>query len=101
MESPSNKAARESTFHTGCEPRPYTSIAFPTGLRPALTKRGGGCTCDGRPPLWRHDPCPTTARPSPRCASSCARLRILKGSEEHTYALQSLMRLSYADFCLN
>src|SRR3546814_5750854 len=41
---------------------------------------------------------PPTARPTPACISGRSRLK--KRSEEHTSELQSLMRISYAVFCL-
>src|SRR3546814_6731256 len=40
---------------------------------------------------------PHLAEPNSRATRSCARFR----SEEHTSELQSLMRISYAVFCLN
>src|SRR3546814_7231225 len=52
------------------------------------------------PPL----PSPTSPYACPTSASTAARGRCCPGStrsEEHTYELQSLMRSSYAVFCLN
>src|SRR3546814_9001809 len=41
------------------------------------------------------------ARRARQIASNCARPSIASRSEEHTSELQSLMRISYAVFCLN
>src|SRR3546814_4677274 len=41
-----------------------------------------------------------SARPMPRVHPSSKRIKYSKRSEEHTSELQSLMRISYAVFCL-
>src|SRR3546814_3722763 len=48
----------------------------------------------------RRDPAPHTSamRDSPRLVASA--IRVARRSEEHTSELQSLMRISYAVFCL-
>src|SRR3546814_7410502 len=69
---------------------------FPCGTSP-LALRGEGRTA--RPSCDREPTCPPTRQ---------RRLQVLKGqphprltrSEEHTSELQSLMRISYAVFCL-
>src|SRR3546814_9201987 len=43
---------------------------------------------------------PARAVSSARCSSPLPRPRLRKRSEEHTSELQSLMRISYAVFCL-
>src|SRR3546814_4572870 len=54
----------------------------------------------GRLPIWRR----AKGRPFVRRSSGTARLlkgaRTMARSEEHTSELQSLMRISYAVFCL-
>src|SRR3546814_7667252 len=71
---------------------------------PALTKRH--CTCASRP---HEQLLETRSRMHPYRTHHCAELRAsdvggkvrLSGrSEEHTSELQSLMRISYAVFCL-
>src|SRR3546814_9487731 len=61
-----------------CSTRPDTLFPF-TSLFPSVASTSGRAM----PPWW-------PPRPRARCGRS----------EEHTSALQSLMRISYADFCL-
>src|SRR3546814_2503386 len=51
--------------------------------------------------VWNEDYTQSTDRRHPRVVDQVAALRkILERSEEHTSELQSLMRISYAVFCL-
>src|SRR3546814_4192600 len=59
-------------------------------LLPPWPGRGGGVPLCS---LHRRRPCPTSL-------TSVVRLRMRIRSEEHTSELQSLMRISYAVFCL-
>src|SRR3546814_10327488 len=52
-----------------------------------------GCECGIRPPVERTEPLP-------RKHLGIVRGALLPRSEEHTSELQSLMRISYAVFCL-
>src|SRR3546814_6818548 len=64
-----------------------SSIPTPSSTNMAPTPRAGSC-------------CPT-ARPSATCRGARRGSRARGGrSEEHTSELQSLMRISYAVFCL-
>src|SRR3546814_9784254 len=74
-----------------------------TGVRQAGIARPGGGepTARGRVPA-RHTRYASVARLVARCRSVVVRLqrRLQPRSEEHTSELQSLMRISYAVFCL-
>src|SRR3546814_5395421 len=78
---------------------PYTTLfrSWPAGRRPFASRhRTPKVQTKGRtPPPWRG-PCvpPSSSRHGRHRARSCVR------SEEHTSELQSLMRISYAVFCL-
>src|SRR3546814_5837412 len=53
------------------------------------------------PPCWRWMPRPARKNGFTRlCATTCGTLTYRWRSEEHTSELQSLMRISYAVFCL-
>src|SRR3546814_9668443 len=76
-------------------PRQCTSPA--SSSRSISTSRASGSRSAGRRPQ------PTSTCDAPRAAerSSCRLWRkALRRSEEHTSELQSLMRISYAVFCL-
>src|SRR3546814_9070507 len=51
-------------------------------------------------PRAAYPRCCSCARPTPRCARAFPRRARSARSEEHTSELQSLMRISYAVFCL-
>src|SRR3546814_5483929 len=86
---------------------PYTTL-FRSRARPAHPDRAA----DIRPPVTavRHRPCPRPHPPPPPRATRrprAAKARQFESptdrehrSEEHTSELQSLMRISYAVFCL-
>src|SRR3546814_8328411 len=69
---------------------PFAAVAFPAAVTPDRDRSDDGRTTDGRAyePRPRSLRCPRSWRP--------ARPR----SKEHTSELQSLMRISYAVFCL-
>src|SRR3546814_3194435 len=75
---------------------PYTTL-FRSSRSPSRRRS----TADRRRPDWRAPAPPPTA---PRSAGGCSSLRECARSggrsEEHTSELQSLMRISYAVFCL-
>src|SRR3546814_1890040 len=90
---------------------PYTTLvrsaAAPRSRRPAAAPCAGGAPPElpgpalrgaGAPPQGRHRLCRPRALPADRRAHGGLHLR---RSEEHTSELQSLMRISYAVFCLN
>src|SRR3546814_9265889 len=63
--------------------------------------RFGRCVRDARShSATTHSACVIAARKSAGPASAVRNLRIRRRSEEHTSELQSLMRISYAVFCL-
>src|SRR3546814_6907732 len=73
-----------------------TLFPYTTRFRSRLTDRPGVPAHCPRPPehlITLGEPCP---RPTPRPPRAPSRRR----SEEHTSELQSLMRISYAVFCL-
>src|SRR3546814_9664688 len=89
---------------------PYTTL-FRSPFSTDTTRRFG---CLANTP-WQisADSASATARPSVSSVSLCAsfwnaiisapppdHIRLMKRSEEHTSELQSLMRISYAVFCL-
>src|SRR3546814_10599766 len=86
---------------------PFAAVAFPAAVTPDRDRSDDGRTTDGRAyePRPRSLRCPRSwrpARPRPRRSIPRSR-RIPPGrirSEEHTSELQSLMRISYAVFCL-
>src|SRR3546814_2238501 len=75
---------------------PYTTL-FRSGPTPEPCRDAASAA---RPP--RHS-CPARSRTTSATGSCCCRSRrvpSLRRSEEHTSELQSLMRISYAVFCL-
>src|SRR3546814_4792840 len=109
----SDLAERSLQRHRGRRRPPgAAALALPHGL-PGQLRDGAG---DGRPPSLpchgdeREQPAPLeAAEPAGQPAAGRARLRCPAGrrapcdehrSEEHTSELQSLMRISYAVFCL-
>src|SRR3546814_8084986 len=81
---------RPSRLQLGDGPYPHRRKKLYSYLTrvPDTSARGGQC----RPTGWGSSPLPAPSSP-PRCARHCR-------SEEHTSELQSLMRISYAVFCL-
>src|SRR3546814_4790644 len=80
-------------------PSPASRVA-----RSSSTERASGSACAIATKLY-WPPTPDTTRPSSRpsdtaAPSAVAIMQVLKRSEEHTSELQSLMRNSYAVFCL-
>src|SRR3546814_3059172 len=75
---------------------PYTTL-FRSGRRLAAARAGRGLDRSGGYPSRGLRPA-RDARP--RGAAQKPRLRRAPRSEEHTSELQSLMRISYAVFCL-
>src|SRR3546814_3479766 len=74
---------------------PYTTL-FRSILHGA--RRGLPCRCRAR---WRASARRAgPVRTARRAARRAVRRRLLRRSEEHTSELQSLMRISYAVFCL-
>src|SRR3546814_9369236 len=61
------------------------------------------CSICSKPPRYRGSSSATTCVPthSRRTVNVWQSVRMAKRSEEHTSELQSLMRISYAVFCLN
>src|SRR3546814_3553292 len=77
---------------------PYTTLF--RSRRPPSTS-GPGCGHGRVPPTGGTPPETLRRARSPRSCGSCAPSRRRSGrSEEHTSELQSLMRISYAVFCL-
>src|SRR3546814_10309305 len=85
-----------------------SDLLFRPHLRPraqAVSARGGAPRLGAARPLWRHAPdrasrsCRRTRRRG-RHRDPRTRLSADRRSEEHTSELQSLMRISYAVFCL-
>src|SRR3546814_10816600 len=78
---------------------PYTTLFRSVAVgRKHMLQAGRGPICDGRPPEWRtagQDRAEGQRRAGPGAA-----VRHSGRSEEHTSELQSLMRISYAVFCL-
>src|SRR3546814_2191194 len=70
---------------------PYTTL-FRSSRLLRCRRHGPILSCEPRPPE------PTAPRPFPARARLARRSR--RRSEEHTSELQSLMRISYAVFCL-
>src|SRR3546814_4363631 len=82
--------------------RTDTLFPYPTLFRSAktmssITLAGASTTCIRLPPLARTGP---RGRQDRYCRRNGARISGGR-SEEHTSELQSLMRISYAVFCLN
>src|SRR3546814_5328612 len=71
---------------------PYTTLF--RSSRPSF--HGFACVGSEDPSSARHSPC----RPPGRPRVPCGRPPPARRSEEHTSELQSLMRISYAVFCL-
>src|SRR3546814_10790361 len=72
------------------------SFFSPRGMSPP---RGGG----DMPHCSGASPCPSISKPFPKplCRATCSKRPLHPSrSEEHTSELQSLMRTSYAVFCL-
>src|SRR3546814_1223792 len=73
---------------------------------PDVARRRKECECNGRswPPVWWRPTQPLCwpgrRRRRRRSSSSAGAKRRSARSEEHTSELQSLMRISYAVFCL-
>src|SRR3546814_6992282 len=70
-------------------------------VRPPIRRRGVHARAPDRQrlPRKRGTACPAPYAPAARCRTGCASLTEQR-SEEHTSELQSLMRISYAVFCL-
>src|SRR3546814_7821932 len=69
---------------------------YPASHRSSSKPATGGATCRRSPQVTRRcAPCS-----SPGCGEGHAILHMGRRSEEHTSELQSLMRISYAVFCL-
>src|SRR3546814_10698976 len=83
---------------------PYTTL-FRSGQgapmqRPGLRDRARHVDPPGMRLPRRDPPCPRRFVQPPACAGIDRPLRPMRRSEEHTSELQSLMRISYAVFCL-
>src|SRR3546814_8156265 len=65
------------------------------GQQFSQVRQGNGCAVGGG--VLSHDDLQTN---HPQIATRCAQLLSFRRSEEHTSKLQSLMRISYAVFCL-
>src|SRR3546814_2552897 len=65
-----------------------------------LLMRGSSCRGACRSLLESPAKSPSRHRLQARCADMASRLSLRPRSEEHTSELQSLMRISYAVFCL-
>src|SRR3546814_3011885 len=72
-------------------------LPLPQGLRKADNTDSVCWPSTGGAERGVDDP-PSMRMPRPTCGSNCS--PSLKRSEEHTSELQSLMRISYAVFCL-
>src|SRR3546814_1187563 len=72
---------------------------FRSGGSPHLPGRGTSMA-RGHPALDEAEGCACAARPRRRGVAELADDRIVGRSEEPTYELQSLMRITYAVFCL-
>src|SRR3546814_5022796 len=86
---------------------PYTTLFLSNDSQHALCGwRGGSRGERGRPSWWRGacracEPIPDdVCRPAKPSRPMMSRRRGAARSEEHTSELQSLMRISYAVFCL-
>src|SRR3546814_8035411 len=89
---------------------PYTPL-FRSGLTPlwiaaspSAPRNGERENCAFAPsPLYGRASCrfPAISTPSRRAPSRCEAATVSTRSDEHTSELQSLMRISYAVFCLN
>src|SRR3546814_3871528 len=79
-------------------PTPDAPAARPGAPRPATTTTADRATAAGAPRDLQGPSREPGARRQPR--RRCASLRAQPRSEEHTSELQSLMRISYAVFCL-
>src|SRR3546814_10735596 len=76
---------------------PYTTLFRSTMLSTACV---GTCTPATRWPSRHSQASPTSTMLARSHASGRASRRAISRSEEHTSELQSLMRISYAVFCL-
>src|SRR3546814_8890549 len=80
---------------------PYTTLfrsSRPTGLPPRHRRQAGGSGCRSRGDWFRS--CGRSHRAPPKAPACRLRSSPSGRSEEHTSELQSLMRISYAVFCL-
>src|SRR3546814_6620546 len=87
--------------------RTYTLFPYTTLFRSPCQARQKVCTLNDRRPSWMVSPGPWSklsesagSRCSSRNRSGCGVCRLANRSEEHTSEPQSLMRISYAVFCL-
>src|SRR3546814_3665124 len=71
-----------------------------TTFRSAATMRPASRDCSSRPPATERNVIPAAAGSDMPPVSSTRRFFLAARSEEHTSELQSLMRISYAVFCL-
>src|SRR3546814_7127643 len=78
---------------------PSVLDTVPAHLQQADRARAGGRRAVPRRAAWRKMPGPQPGQASSRSAGADLARRIRR-SEEHTSELQSLMRISYAVFCL-
>src|SRR3546814_6845451 len=83
------EALTEGLWREAAAPPPSPAATVPL---PIASRQGGS---DGS-----HQPKAAMARCKPHCPRPAARLKQRARSEEHTSELQSLMRNSYAVFCL-
>src|SRR3546814_6600428 len=81
---------------------PYTTLFRSAGGAPAGQTRSHGEPRDGRScePTARASRCVGLRPAHARQAAGCRMITFCGRSEEHTSELQSLMRISYAVFCL-
>src|SRR3546814_8902347 len=82
---------------------PYTTLfrSRQNTARPSAGKRRSGSTSSQAKSTRRSAGCSTRSCPRDFAPSpSSGSARVSTRSEEHTSELQSLMRISYADFCL-
>src|SRR3546814_10451984 len=105
MARPRSATAASSATPPGLEPRPYESTRNHADPRPRRQRRDRRRRQDGVAPARRPPPLQAAHHGPPddhgahdlrQPARGARRAR----SEEHTSELQSLMRISYAVFCL-
>src|SRR3546814_6994772 len=92
-------ACRAVAAHAGEHHRHRTRAkGFGHGREHRIDRRKA---CKRLPPVVKHDACPAPRTP-PACQVRLAGrdINMIGRSEEHTSELQSLMRISYAVFCL-
>src|SRR3546814_4307587 len=78
---------------------PYTTL-FRSHRLPARPRRDRQWRCAGRPMASRAAATETAPARPLAAAPTLAHMATSRRSEEHTSELQSLMRISYAVFCL-